>query len=199
MYDSSTTSAAIVAGGSARRFAGQDKSRLLVEGRSIIVRQVALLQRVAHEVLILAADASRYSDIGLAVHPDRLPGLGAIGGIYTALCVAAGPRVLTIACDLPFLETGLLQALAERSEGFDGAWVRTGRGPEPLLACYRTSARDRVRGQIEADQLKAADLGTVLQMAEIDEAHLAEFGDVDRLLANINTPEDYARVQYRRS
>src|SRR5262245_28312933 len=80
-----TTAAAIVAGGRARRFGGQDKSRLVVEGRPIIVRQVDVLRRVAASVFVAGGDPNRYMDIGLKVHEDRIPDLGAIGGIYTAL------------------------------------------------------------------------------------------------------------------
>ena len=60
-----STSAAILAGGQARRFGGQDKSRLVVHGRSIIVRQVEVLQRVADEVFVVARDPERFADLGL--------------------------------------------------------------------------------------------------------------------------------------
>ena len=73
--------AAIVAGGRARRFGGQDKSRLLVEGRSIIVRQLEVLQQVAADVIVVGAPAERFADLGVRSVPDTLPGHGALGGI----------------------------------------------------------------------------------------------------------------------
>ena len=76
-----------------------------------------------------------------------------------------------------------------------GAWVRSSRGVEPLLACYRAGASQRVRAAIEAGRLKATDLGETLGMVALDETELATYGSVDRLLANVNTPEDLARVQ----
>src|SRR5262245_20387423 len=109
--EASTTSAAIIAGGQARRFSGQDKSRLVVEGRSIIVRQVEILQRVAADVFCVGPPASRVADLGLASHPDLIPGAGALGGIYTALAHARHDLVLVVACDLPFLTSRLMQAL----------------------------------------------------------------------------------------
>jgi molybdopterin-guanine dinucleotide biosynthesis protein A len=163
MSGSTKTAAAIVAGGGARRFGGQDKGRLVVAGRTIIVRQA---------------------------------GLGAIGGIYAALHAASLDQVLVVACDLPFLTAGLLARLVALSQGHDGAWVRTDRGVEPLVACYRTKARDRVAQYIDAGGRRASDLGRVLDMAELTSPDLDAFGDPARLLANINTPDDYARVQY---
>jgi molybdopterin-guanine dinucleotide biosynthesis protein A len=196
MSASTKTAAAIVAGGGARRFGGQDKGRLVVAGRTIIVRQVEVLQRVASELLIVAPDAARFADLPAKVVPDRLPGLGAIGGIDAALHATASHRVIVVACDLPFLTAELLARLVSLSTGHDGAWVRTGRGVEPLVACYGTAARDRVAAFIEAGGRKASDLGGVLNMAELASPDLDRFGDPARLLANINTPGDYARVQY---
>jgi molybdopterin-guanine dinucleotide biosynthesis protein A len=187
--------AAILAGGQARRFGGRDKSRLLVDGRTIIVRQVEVLQRVTPEVFIVAADAGRFADLSLPVHADVIPGAGAMGGVYTALEAAMSDRVLVVACDLPFLDEGMLGRLVELAAAGDGAWVRTPGGVEPLLACYRREARTTIRARILAGQLKLAGLDDVLQMAELTADELARYGPAARLLANINTPDDYARIQ----
>jgi molybdopterin-guanine dinucleotide biosynthesis protein A len=192
-----STSAAILAGGQARRFGGQDKSRLVVHGRTIIVRQVEVLQRVARDIFIVARDPERFEDLDLTVHVDRVPGTGAIGAIYTALDAARHDRVIVVACDLPFLDERLLAELVRRAGPADGAWVRTARGVEPLLACYQRHARQTILQEIRAGRLKASDLGSALRVAEISAAELDRFGASEELLANVNTPEDYARVQYR--
>jgi molybdopterin-guanine dinucleotide biosynthesis protein A len=116
-----------------------------------------------------------------------------LGGIYTALATSEADRVLVVACDLPSLDAGVLHRLVELADDADGAWIESGRGVEPLLACYRTSAAPRVREAIDAGRLKAAALGEVLRMASLNVAELARFGDVERLLANLNTPDDLAR------
>jgi molybdopterin-guanine dinucleotide biosynthesis protein A len=190
-----STSAAILAGGQAKRLGGLDKSRLVVQGRSIIVRQLDVLQRVAADVFIVAADQARFADLHLPVHLDREPGTGAIGAIYTALEAARGDTVLTIACDLPFLTAPLLDELVRRAAAADGAWVRSARGVEPLVACYRRHARTAIQAEIRAGRLRARDLGAVLTMAEISPDDLARYGVPGELLANVNTPDDYARIQ----
>lgn len=193
---SSQPAAAIVAGGQARRFGGRDKSRLTVDGRTIIVRQVEVLQRVASDIFIVAPQDERFGDLGLPVHADRVAGAGVLGGIYTALDVATADRVLVVACDLPFLDAGLLSLLVERAADGDGAWVRTERGVEPLLACYQRAAAPRLRARIDAALFKAADLCDGLKMIDVTTADVAKFGAPERLLTNLNTPDDYARVQY---
>ena len=191
-----TTEAAIVAGGQARRFAGRDKSRLVVEGRSIIVRQLEVLQQVASPVRIIGGARDSMTDLGVDAIPDLLPGLGAIGGIYTAVQSAAADRVLVVACDLPFLDSRVLRRLGALAEHRDGAWIATTRGVEPLLACYGRHTASAIRREIDAGRLAARHLGTALDMAVLGEIELQSFGSLDRLLANVNTPEDYARVQY---
>jgi len=185
---------AILAGGRAQRFGGRDKSRLVVEGRPIIARQRDVLRSVAGEVFIVGHDPARFADMGLPGFPDRLPGAGALGGILTALESTRADRVLVVACDMPFLVAGLLRALVQAASE-DGAWVRSARGPEPLLACYRQSARAPILQAITAGALKVADLGQRLRMAELSEAQVSAFGPPERLLANLNTPDDYARLQ----
>jgi molybdopterin-guanine dinucleotide biosynthesis protein A len=75
--------------------------------------------------------------------------------------------------------------------------VRTERGVEPLVACYQKRVVAILRKEIEAGHLRAADLASILRMAELGPDDLAPFGSADELLANVNTPADYARVQYR--
>ena len=118
----------------------------------------------------------------LRVFPDRVSGAGAIGGILTALESTTADRVIVIACDMPFLVTGLLQALLVLAESGDGAWVRTGRGPEPLVACYRQQARTSIREAIESGHLRAAELDQVLTLRELTQLRV---GDVIELPSEI--------------
>ena len=150
--------AAILAGGRARRFGGRDKSRLVVQGHPIINRQLDVLQPLTSQIFIVAADRDRFADLGLTVVPDRIAGLGALGGIYTAVEASPAARVLTVACDLPFLDSRVLARLVELADGRDGAWVRSARGPEPLIACYQRHARTAIKAQIDAGDLKASHL-----------------------------------------
>lgn len=161
----------------------------------MVARQVELLAGVADEVLLVGEHPGRTETGGVAAYPDRVTGLGPIGGLYTALEVARGDLVLVVACDLPFLEVALLERLYTLAESADASWVHTDRGIEPLVACYQRRLRRQVRAAIDAGRLKLADLATELTVAEIDETELAHYGDPARLLANVNTPDDYERIQ----
>lgn len=199
-----TIAGAILAGGQARRFGGLDKSRLTIpDGRTIIVRQCALLQRVAGDVFIVTTRADRthrpdrFADLGVPVVTDLIDEAGALGAIHAALSHATADRVLVVACDLPFLEEGLLRTLADRAASADGAWVRTARGPEPLIACYRRQSLPRITAALLAGERRAGALGELLTLHDVGPDVLETLGDPDRMLTNVNTPDDYSRVQYR--
>ena len=188
-------SAAVLAGGQARRLGGRDKSRLVVRGRSIIVRQLDVLQRVSDDVFLVSSFAERHADLGLPVYPDVVAGAGAIGGVLTALERARHELVLVVACDLPFLKAPLLLALADLARRADGAWPATSRGVEPLAACYQRRVRDVLRARIDAGRLKLMDLDRVLRMARLEGEALAACGAPEEIFANVNTLEDLERVQ----
>ena len=190
-----STAAAIIAGGQATRFGGRDKSRLLINGQTIISRQAAVLQPLADDLFIVASQHERFADLPWRVCADRFPGTGVIGAIVTALESTDADRVLTVACDMPFLEARLLQRLLDLAVGADGAWVRTPDGAEPLLACYRRQAAPAIRAAIAAGRLRAAGLDEFLVMRRVDLDELRAFGDPARLLANLNCPEDLSTIQ----
>ncbi len=201
-----TIAGAILAGGQARRLGGQDKSRLLTPDGPIIVRQCALLQRIAAHVFIVttradrAARPHRFDDLAVPVVTDTFADSGALAGIHAAVnharaCGPAVDRVLVLACDLPFLVSGLLDALTAAATEGDGAWVRTARGPEPLIACYRTASLDRIAAALQGGERRAMALGTLLRLRELGPDDLTAFGDPDVLTTNVNTPEDARRIQ----
>lgn len=189
------TAAAIIAGGQATRFGGQDKSRLLINGQSIISRQAAVLQPLTDDLFIVASQRERFADLPWRVCPDVLPGTGVIGAIVTALESTDADRVLAVGCDMPFLNARLLQRLLDLAAEADGAWVRTPSGAEPLLACYRRHTAPAIRHAIAQGRLRAAGLDEFLTMRTVELAELATFGDPTRLLANLNSPADLSTIQ----
>ena len=147
-------SAAILAGGRARRLGGADKASLPIGDARIIDRQLAALSAVADDIRIVANDRDRYAGLGLRVIPDAVTERGPLGGLYTALLDASHDRMLVLACDLPFVTAALLQRLVAESgtgQEIDAVVPRSARGLEPLCALYcrrcagRVLARHRAR------------------------------------------------------
>jgi molybdenum cofactor guanylyltransferase len=191
----SRISAAILAGGRARRLGGVDKAALLLGGSRIIDRQLAILAGISDEVLIVANDASRYAALQLPVVPDLIPEAGALGGVYTALATARHEHVLLLACDLPFVTRALLDRLIAEAGDDDAVVPRSSRGLEPLCALYRTRCAPELRERLERGERQVSAWVAGLRVREIDPAALEAYDPQGRLFANVNTPHDYARAR----
>ncbi len=192
-------SAAILAGGRARRLGGADKASLLVGGLRIIDRQIAALAHVADDIRIVANDPERYAALGVRVIADRIPGAGPLGGIHAALEDAGPPCVLVLACDLPFVTPALLEALVVEfgsGEEVDAVVPRSSRGVEPLCAVYAARCADAARRRIERGELKVAGLLGDVRVRELGSEVLAPYDEATVFL-NVNTPHDYARATRR--
>jgi len=100
----------VLAGGQSRRM-GRDKARLVVQGEPLILRVVRRVKRVADEVLVVSRWPHEYAFTGVACVPDVLPGQGPLAGIWSGALVAAGRYIAPVACDMPFVNPELLQAM----------------------------------------------------------------------------------------
>jgi molybdopterin-guanine dinucleotide biosynthesis protein A len=186
-----TVSAAILAGGRATRFDGRDKSALVVDGRTILGRQIDALTPLTDDILI----------VGAAAHPaartigDRVDGCGPLGGLDAALAHAKGDTLILLACDMPFVTTALLGHLADAAATDVHAVVpRTERGYHPLCAVYCRAAADVVAGNLAERRLKMTDLLAALRVHVVSSGELERFGNHHRLLANVNTAADFAAL-----
>jgi molybdenum cofactor guanylyltransferase len=188
--------AAILAGGLARRMAGADKSLLLIEGQRIIDREIAALRHVADSLMIVGGEQTRFAELGIRAVPDAVTGCGALGGIYSALVASEHPRTLVVACDMPFLNVPLLQRLVRPSSPHvDVVMPRTHEGLQPLCAVYTARSADALRRRIARGLLKAATLGEDLRVEEIGPEELATYDPDGLMFVNVNTPHDYERAK----
>ncbi|MFN7980846.1 MAG: molybdenum cofactor guanylyltransferase [Vicinamibacterales bacterium] len=183
------TCGAILTGGHARRFAGRDKSQLLVDGRTILARQVDALKPCVERILLVGEDKSTVQP-GLTFVADRIAGCGPLGGLDAALSTPDATLVLLLACDVPNITTELCAHLVGLADGVDAVVPWTERGYHPLCAVYARSCRSIVRRRLDAGALRMRDLLTDLRVRTVDSDELARFGRPHVLLANINTHAD---------
>jgi molybdenum cofactor guanylyltransferase len=186
--------AAILAGGLARRLGGLDKSRLVVGGRTILDRQLDLLRSLVPRVIIVANERERFADAGVPVLNDAVPGCGSLGGIYTAVIAAAGP-VLVLACDMPFVTAPFLARVMDAGLEADVAIPRAHDGYHPLCACYGPACAGPLRTRIEQRALKVVGILSDVRVRELGPDEIAPFDPDGLLLLNVNTADDLARAR----
>jgi len=190
-------SAAILAGGRARRFGGTDKASLLVGGTRVIERQLGALASVADDVRIVTNEPDRYAALGVRIIADRIADAGPLGGLHAALVDAGQDRVVVLACDLPFVTPALLQTLLaafETGGEVDAVVPRSARGVEPLCAVYAARCAAVAERRIRAGNLSMRGLLKDVRVREVGPDVLAAF-DEETMFLNINTPHDYERAR----
>jgi len=197
-------SAAILAGGLATRFGGCDKSALLVDGHTILDRQLAALAPLTDDLMIVghvprSFQISDEAEVTGApgrsaprvVH-DLVPGCGPLGGLHAALSVARGHALVLVACDMPYLSTPFIAHLLSFAGGADIVVPMSERGYHPLCAVYTAACLTPVAAQLATGHLTMRELLDRVRTHVVPVEDIRRFGDPDRLLANVNTPADYA-------
>jgi molybdopterin-guanine dinucleotide biosynthesis protein A len=182
-----TRSGAILAGGQATRFGGRDKSALLVDGRTILDHQIAALAPAVDQVVIVGGERATVHDI--------VPGCGPLGGLHAALTAARGDAVLLVACDMPYLSTPFLAHLLSLAAGVDIVVPQTERGYHPLCAVYTRACLEPAAARLADRRLRMRELVGSMRTRVVPIDEIRRFGDPDRLLANVNTPAEYAGLE----
>jgi molybdenum cofactor guanylyltransferase len=180
-------SVAILAGGQAARFGGRDKSALLVDGRSILDRQLAELSSVTDDVMIVGGAHATIHDV--------VPGCGPLGGLHAALTKARGDAVFVVACDMPYVTAALARYLLSLAGDVDAVVPRTERGYHPLCAVYARACLEPAAVRLAERRLALRELLAEVNTRVVTEEELRRVGAPSRLLANVNTPAEYASLE----
>jgi molybdopterin-guanine dinucleotide biosynthesis protein A len=187
---------ALLLGGASERM-GADKAALEVAGEASALRTARLLASLFEEVLLVGGEAPPGTP-GRRV-PDPAGPRCALRGVVGALEAARAPRVLVVATDLPGLTEDLLLALVALPEADAVVPRGPGGGHEPLCALYsRASVLPLARARLAAGELALHGLlGELPSTTLLSGADLAVFDPDGGVLANANTPEEWARARAR--
>jgi molybdenum cofactor guanylyltransferase len=188
----------ILAGGGATRFEGRPKGLEMVGGRRILDRLVDELTIALGTPPLLVANAA---DAGawrpdLELVADDEPGLGALGGILTA--VAKGPApVVVVAWDMPFVSAPLVQALARGLEGVDACLPSSGGAPggEPLCAAYGPACRPAIERALAEGDRRAIGFHRFIRVGMLPIESVAGLVDPSLAFFNVNTAGDLAEAE----
>jgi molybdopterin-guanine dinucleotide biosynthesis protein A len=186
-----------MAGGRSTRY-GEPKAFVPVGGRAIIERAADALRAVLPELIVSANDTARYAPLGYPVLPDRVPGLGALGGIHAALVYAretGRPGILAVACDMPFVSVPLLSRLVERAReapmpDLVAPESDNRRGLEPLFAYYSTRCLPAIEHAMDRGDVRMIGFHDEVAVARLPVEEVRSFGDPAILFLNVNTQAD---------
>jgi molybdopterin-guanine dinucleotide biosynthesis protein A len=190
----SSVSGFVLAGGASRRM-GRDKAKLVLAGKSMLERQVRLLQAVCRSVAVVGPPEV-HPGLEIPIFPDTVPGCGPLGGIYSGLLRTRTEYNLFLGCDLPFMEERFLHWLAGKAlQHHADATVPTTREGQPLCAVYRRRAVRGIRATLASGRNELRGFFPRVHRRVIPWPEIAREGFSPRIFANMNTREDYDRAK----
>jgi molybdopterin-guanine dinucleotide biosynthesis protein A len=187
-------SIAVMAGGKSSRM-GSNKAFMPFRNRPMIEHVIDRIVGLGHEIFIVANDPDPYSYLGLPVVGDVYKDCGPLGGIHSALHHGKHQYLLVVACDMPWLERGLLDHMISLRDTADVIVPRWGKFPEPLHALYSKSCLGPVENSLEAGILKVIGFYGQVTVRFLDREAIERFDPEGRSFANVNTPGDLTEAE----
>lgn len=188
----------VLAGGLARRFKGEDKGLIELDGRPLAGWVADGLRGHVAEIVISAnRNLSRYARLGYTVVSDALPDYpGPLAGLLAAAATAQQEWLLTAPCDAPFLPLNLVSQLLDHARAANVDLARAADETGTHFAIMLAH-----RGLIDDLCAYVGDGGRRVQAWQ--ERHACEtvyFGNDAYAFLNVNNAEDLktaARVAHR--
>lgn len=180
----------VLAGGRSRRF-GRDKSRILIDDRSALDRQVDLVSAVCSGQVTVIGDGDRLNTSRVPVVSDRYGHQGPVDGLITAFHHAGeSPLALVVAVDLWNLTPSILNRLIavfrspESESRTDVAFLRSDVDEQPLAAVWRVrESLSVLQGAFDAGERSVIRAWGALRRTPVTVSKEA--------LANINTAQEF--------
>jgi molybdopterin-guanine dinucleotide biosynthesis protein A len=184
----------ILAGGQSRRM-GRDKAALPFGGETMLTRLVGEYGK-AYPVAVSVAQPGKYDTSGAPEIVDHYPGQGPLAGLQAAFRETDAEYIFLTGTDLPFGTVELAQTLLIKAQNEEGqAWVvrRKDGKMEPLCGVYHCSCLSALEDCLNQGRRSFKGLFQCITVCYVEEDALTGF-DLEHLLDNLNTPEDYQRA-----
>jgi len=121
---------------------------------------------------------------------DLYPGKAALGGICTGLASANTTYSVVVGCDMPFLDSDLLQYQIALAVDFDVVVLRIDGKVEPLHAVYSKSCLPSIEQLLCGKTLAIAQLFNMVKTRYVDEEEVRRYDPECLSVFNVNTSED---------
>lgn len=167
-------------------------------GQPLLQRVIDRLQPIAEEVILTTSRPAEYARFGLPMFADVHGGMGALGGLHTALFHASQPLVAVVACDMPFASPALLRHLAGllRDQQADVAIPLVDGQYEPLHAVYRReTCLSHIETSLQEKRLRLISWFERVNVVAVGEGELAKYDPHGLAFQNLNTPDEFAAAE----
>ncbi len=184
----------ILTGGGSRRM-GRDKAMLPLGNKTMLQHLIDKYSSSLGSVAVSVNKAGRFPFDGAKELVDKYPDMGPLNGIVSAFEESGDDTVFMTGTDLPFGEPELAKRLVEFMGDADACIMRRGKkGFEPLFAIYGRVCGEKADECLAAGKKSIRDLLDSVKVRYVESSELPEF-DLDKILMNVNTEEEYKNIQ----
>jgi molybdopterin-guanine dinucleotide biosynthesis protein A len=178
---------------------GQNKALEIIGRRSLLEWVLYRLSFLDSDILLVTTKEQTYPWLRdyprLKVVSDIYPGTGPLGGIYTGLKLAGPFYNLVVACDMPFLNRGLLRYMIEASAGFALVILRLGELVEPLHGVYAKACLAPIERLMKQGVLSVRELFTLVRVRYVEAEEIDRFDPEHLSVFNVNTESELAKAR----
>ena len=183
----------ILAGGKSSRF-GSNKALAKFNGIPLIERATAVLGRIFGNLMIITNCPLEYSYLKIPLHQDLVKGLGPVGGIYTGLDALDDDWAFFCACDMPFINEGLVRYIAEVRDGFDAVVPRVDWKIEPLHALYSKKCLPAMKELINKKEYQTIKAFNNLNVRYVEEEEIKVYDPQEKAFLNVNKQDELEKI-----
>lgn len=181
-------SGVVLAGGSSSRY-GKNKAFVKLHAIPLIERVLDVMRPIFRRIIIITNTPDEYSYLQLPTYQDIIKGLGPLGGIITGLRVIPDNAGFFVACDMPFLNQGLIRHIVEIKADFDVVVPRISGKMEALHALYDKGCQSKIEGLINSRIYQVFRFFNKVSVRYVDEDEVRIFDPDLRSFLNVNRPE----------
>lgn len=169
---------------------GTNKAMLPYQGRPLIESILEKMESIFARVIVSVHQA--YFNVIQSQIPDRYPETGPIGGI-TSVLEAGEKRIFCVGCDMPFLNTQLIEFIC--AEADCDAVIPVWRGKiEVLHAYYANSLLPHFQQSIKENRFRITDSFAEGHVRYIQEPEIRPIDPQGLSFRNVNTPEEFREI-----
>ena len=174
---------------------GQDKAFLVLGGRTLLERALALARAVAENVATVG-DPAKFAAHGQVIE-DVYRDRGPLGGIHAALSATSTELNLILGVDLPFVGVDFLRFLISAAKSCDAVVTvpSTVGGYEPLCAVYRKSFASIAESALKNGRNKVDALYASVSVRPVNADEIAAHGFSVDMFRNLNAPADWEQAK----
>jgi molybdopterin-guanine dinucleotide biosynthesis protein A len=170
---------------------GMDKAFLKLDGIPMIEHVLRSLKAVCRDIIIVTNSPQSYEAYEATVVTDAFDMRGPLTGIYSGLLKSTAEYNFVVACDMPFLNAGLMAYMAGLAEGYDIVVPAVNGMFEPLHAVYRKGLVPVIEAQLMRNRQRIQELYGKQRVRYVAEEEIDRFDPARKSFKNLNTPQEY--------